>query len=354
MLANSGNGVVIVGGGIAGLAVARYLAGNGIGCTVVERESQLGGKVRDWACMATDQCLRCYCCYAEDLVADVLCDPAVSVLYGWELASFAATGNGARRIGLVSLKDGTRRLLAMEALVIATGFEVFDPSEKLFWGYGRLEQVFSLKDLELMLRNDNLAGFTGDAATPFQIAFFQCVGSRDSSVGANYCSQYCCKAALRMALKLAGDHPDWRITIFYVDLQVAGKFAGSLLSEAASRGIRLIQGVPGEIEAAADGMVQVVREEKGLNIREQSHRIVLSVGQRPPESASRIAEITGVPLNEFGYLAPLGVVDSSRTSVERIYLTGTCCGPRDIAQTLDQAGQTAVAIIQDLKRFGRL
>lgn len=354
MLANSQNGVVIVGAGIAGLAVARCLASNGIECTLVEREPQLGGRARKWACMATDRCLRCYCCYAEDLVADVLSDPAVSVLCGWELDSFAVTDEGVRLVGLSNVKEDNRKLMPSEALVIATGFDVYDPSGKLFWGYGQFEQVFSLMDLDLMLRLDNLGRFTGDGDTPLQIAFFQCVGSRDSSVGANYCSQYCCKAALRMALKLACDHPDWKITIFYIDLQVAGKFAGSLLAEAARKGIRLIQGVPGEIEASGEGKVQVVREENGLNIREQYDRIVLSVGQRPPHSASRFAEITGIPLNESGYFAPVGVVDSTRTAVDGIYLAGTCCGPKDIEQTLTQAGQTAAAIIEDLARLGRL
>ena len=211
--------------------------------------------------------------------------------------------------------------------------------------------MLTLKDMNAFVRNDDLDGFTSGIQGPAKIAFFQCVGSRDASIGANYCSQYCCEAALRMALKLRQEHEDWEITIFYIDLQVAGKFAGSLLAEARKHRIRLIQGVPGEIVQGSDNMLQIIREDAGRNVRESFDRIVLSIGQRPSPDSSAIAEKVGLERDEFGFLSSKDILGGGRTGVARVYVAGTCSGPRDIEETLMDGGQTGAAIIADL--FGK-
>ncbi len=340
--------VVILGGGIAGLAVAKALSDNGLDCTIVEKQESPGGRVRDWACMATERCLRCFCCTVEDLLEDVGSAPRVRVLTGTELSSVVVSGGRIRRVGVKNFRGGSETMLDSEALVIATGFEPYDPSEKLFWGYGRLDGVVTLNELDAFVRNDDLAAFAGPAQRTLKIAFFQCVGSRDSSIGAGYCSQYCCKAALRMALRLLKEQPQWEITVFYIDLQIAGRFAASLLAEAGERGIRLVQGVPGEILPGADNMLEVIREDAGRNVRESFHRIVLSVGQRPSSAARTIASLVGLEVDDFGFLPARSSLDSSRSALEGVYLAGTCTGPKDIEETLIHCGQTASAVICDL------
>ncbi len=343
--------VAVIGGGIGGLAVAQSLVANGIDCTIVEKENRLGGKVRSWACMATNACQRCYCCSHADLAEEVNSFPGANVMLGFELVSATLTDAGVQ-VRVQSLESGTAELLETEALVIAVGFEPYDPSEKIFWGYGRLEGVLTLKDMNAYVRNDNLAAFSSEIKGPARIAFFQCVGSRDATIGANYCSQHCCKAALRMALKLHESHEDWEITIFYIDLQVAGKFAGSLLAEARRCGIRLVQGVPGEIVRGEDNMLQIIRDDGGRNVRESFHRIILSVGQRPSAGSMRIADMLGLKPNEFGFLPTKGLASGGRTDVPRVYIAGTCSGPKDIEGTLADGGQTAAAIIEDLVGAG--
>lgn len=341
--------VVVVGGGIAGLAVARVLSENGIRCTIVEQNDQLGGNVRDWACMATDSCQRCFCCVAEDMVADVRSSPLITVMEGWRFSSAARTGDMLDTVHVANVANGSHEALAAAALVVATGFEPYDPTERIFWGYGHFDGVLTLKDLDALVRDDDLDRFAQGARMPLRIAFFQCIGSRDSSISADYCSQYCCKAALRMALRLIQDHHDWEITIFYIDLQVAGKYAGSLLAKASDIGIRLIQGVPGEVTAGAANTLEVVREEDGRTTREGYDRIVLSVGQRPSKTTSAFAEAIGLETDRFGFLKSRDFLDSSRTATRGVYLAGTCSGPMDIEQTLVHSGQTASAVIADLQ-----
>lgn len=338
--------VVIVGGGIAGLEVAKVLSDNGLATLIVERHERLGGHVREWACMATDRCLRCYCCSVQDLIEEIESSSLVTVLSGWQMSS----RHQSARVGLTSLVTGEEKVADCEALVLATGFEPYDPRGKPLLGYGSMAGVLTLKDLDSLVRSDGIERLADGSQGPLNLAFFQCVGSRDKSIDANYCSQYCCKAALRMGLKLRAEQPDWGITIFYIDLQLAGKFAGSLLLEAERSNIRLAQGVPGEILAGPEGTLEVVCQRNGSNVRERFHRIILSIGQRPPDSAERIGAITGLPLDEFGFLAASSPASPSCSPIPGLYLAGACTGPKDIEQTLAHADLTAAEIIADLSR----
>ncbi|MDQ1240335.1 MAG: heterodisulfide reductase subunit, partial [Thermodesulfobacteriota bacterium] len=192
--------VIIVGGGVAGLAVAEALDENGLSSVIIEKQETLGGHVQNWACMATDRCLGCFCCTVDDLIHKVLSSERITHQTGYELSQIIRNESKISKVGVRSLRDGTERLVDASALVVAVGFEPFDPSNKVFWGYGRLRGVMTLSDLNQIMMRDSIAQEMGNGNHPLHIAFFQCVGSRDTTVGANYCSQHCCKASLRMAV----------------------------------------------------------------------------------------------------------------------------------------------------------
>jgi heterodisulfide reductase subunit A2 len=153
-----------------------------------------------------------------------------------------------------------------------------------------------------------------------------------------------------MALKLVHDCPGIAATVFYIDLQVAGKYAGRLMKTAEEHKVLLRQGVPGEILPGPENTLEIIVEHEGRNVRECFDRVILSVGQRPTSGASSLADRMGIPVNEFGFLEPRPVPDNSRTTVPGIYVAGTCSGPKDIEQTLEHAGQTAAAVIADLQK----
>ncbi|MEW6349052.1 MAG: FAD-dependent oxidoreductase [Thermodesulfobacteriota bacterium] len=362
---------VIIGGGVAGLAVAKALSDNGWPCVIVEKDRRLGGRVADWPCVATESCQRCFACSVEDVAHEVQSSPHVTTLLGHRISSVARDNGNAFRVGVraeeqgppslatggdtnveIDLGDslqggGSESILEASAVVVATGFEPYDPTEKGFWGYGQVEGVLTLKDLNVFLRNDDLAGFAGKCDQPLRVAFLQCVGSRDRSIGANYCSHYCCQSALRTALKLRSEFRDWDITVFYIDLQIPGKLAADLVQSAIQRNVRLIQGVPGEIVPRSDGHLDIVREDSGRNIHETYDRIVLSIGQRPSESSAHMGEMLGLEADEFGFLASRHGTDSCRTAIPGVYLAGTCGGPKTIEETLLHASETAWAILSD-------
>jgi heterodisulfide reductase subunit A2 len=339
--------IVVIGGGIAGLTVAKTLAANGMRCAIVERRLSLGGHVREWACMATDRCMICSCCSVDDLVNDVSSSDKIEVLTGWEPASVTFSESAARQILLRQIATGKERPAAAAAVVMATGFEPYNADNKVLLGHGRLDGVCTLVEVDALIRQDTLSRFTG-GRSDLSVAFFQCVGSRDANSGANYCSQYCCRAALRMALKLLHELPGINVTVFYIDLQLAGKFSGELLKRVVDKNVRLCQGVPGEILASEEGL-DVIVESRGQNRREHYDRIILSIGQRPGPSTSPFEQL-GLSRNEFGFIASKGVLDSSRTKVPGVYVAGTCAEPKDIQNTLEHAGRTAQAIMADMRK----
>jgi heterodisulfide reductase subunit A2 len=151
-------------------------------------------------------------------------------------------------------------------------------------------------------------------------------------------------------LKLRHERPEIAVTLFYIDLQVAGKHAGTLLTEAEDKGVRLRQGVPGEIRTS-EHELDIIIESEGRNQKESFDRVILSIGQRP----NAILSVAGLDLSadEFGFVRSKGSLDSSRTSVPGLYVAGTCTGPKNIEHTLEHAGQTAEAIMADLGE-GRL
>jgi heterodisulfide reductase subunit A len=266
---------------------------------------------------------------------------------GWELANVFPSERGVRRANFKRIGTSEEKIEEPAALVIATGFRPYDPGEKILWGYGRTDGIFTLAEVDSLLREDKLPQFTGDR-DGLRVAFFQCVGSRDLSSGGNYCSQYCCKAALRMALKLRHECPEISVTLFYIDLQVAGKYAGTLFKAVEDKGVRLLQGVPGEIRNSQD-ILDVVIESHGRNQKESFDRVILSIGQRP-NAIQSLAEQLGLSADEFGFVRSKDPLDSSRTSIPGVYVAGTCSGPKDIEHTLEHAGQTAEVIMEDLQR----
>lgn len=347
MIESSEKPVIVIGGGPAGLNVAKGLADNEITSVILERDSQLGGWTNKWPCLATDHCLRCFVCHVNDLKEAVEQSQCVQVLLD-STCSSVSEETGDFLVTYENLKTGAKDSVGASHIAIATGFEPYDPTEKMFWGYGRLKGVHTLPELSEALRRNDLSTFIGSNTDPLNIAFFQCIGSRDSSINANYCSQYCCKTALKSALKLLNLFPDWNITIFYIDLQIAGKMASQLMGEAVSKGVRLVQGVPGEIALVENHKLEVVVEENGRNTRERFDDIILSVGQRPRKFIPFDSHCIEIKSNESGYLMAADPLAPWASSINGAYLAGSCQGPMDLETTLLHSGQATLAIIKDI------
>jgi heterodisulfide reductase subunit A len=223
--------------------------------------------------------------------------------------------------------------LRVGAVIVATGFDVFDARTKGSLGYGRYPNVLTGLDLERVFAREGRLRLSTNGKEPHDIAFIQCVGSRDTSHG--YCSQVCCKYAMKLAGLAKYQNPDARVTIFYIDLQTAGKGFAQFYEDY-KKSIRFVRGVPVEILGTASGELEVRFEDisQGKVCRDTFDLVILSVGISPGANSWNLARTLGINLSDEGFFAVKNSFSPNETDVDGILVAGTCQGPKDIPDSI--------------------
>ena len=233
------------------------------------------------------------------------------------------------------------------AVIVAAGFEPFDARLKGELGYGRWPNVVTSLEYERIL---SAAGpFQGhiqrisDGKTPRRIAWIQCVGSRDSHIGQDYCSAVCCMYATKQAMITREHDHDIDTTIFYIDIRAHGKGFDRFYERSKSENdVRYVRSMVSRvIPNPEDDTLRISYATPEHHIQEETFdMVVLSVGLCPNPSTIRLAERIGIQLNEYGFCAsdPLDVVATSRPG---IYVCGATQGPKDIPDSIQQGSSAA-------------
>ncbi len=242
--------------------------------------------------------------------------------------------------------------LQVGAVILAPGFEPFDPSIYDTYGYKRLANVMTAMEFERLL---SASGPTmghvvrpSDHKEPKKIAWLQCVGSRDiHHCDHAYCSAVCCMYAIKEAV-IAKEHAgkDLETAIFFMDMRTPGKDFDRYAQRAQERyGVRLIRSRVHSVEqvpgSGGDLEIYYVTEQ-GEVIRETFDLIVLSVGLKIGEEAVKTAQRLGLDLDRNGFaITSLGMpVAASRPG---IYVCGAFNGPKDIPLSVMEASAAAAA-----------
>ncbi|MEW6381159.1 MAG: FAD-dependent oxidoreductase [bacterium] len=241
--------------------------------------------------------------------------------------------------------------LRASAVVVATGFSAYDARQKGHLGYGRIPQVISGLDLEQRLLDGDATALVEKAQGKPRIAFIQCVGSRDPHINQDYCSRVCCKYAVRMAAKLKSQLPEADVTIFYIDLQRTEREFLSLIERVKEK-IRLVKGLPVEIEPAAGGGVSMRYEDidQGRMGKAEFDLVVLSVGISPCGENQSLAQSLGLKVGADGFFAAVNLTDSTVTSRKGIFLAGTCQGPKSLVESISHGQEAALRALAFMKR----
>jgi len=238
--------------------------------------------------------------------------------------------------------------LDVGTVVVATGFDSFDPSPIEEYGYGRFSNVITTLELE---RINNSAGPTAgrimrpsDGTLPKRVAFVQCVGSRDEHYNA-YCSGFCCMYTIKNAVQWKQTHPDTDITIFYMDIRTPGKSYEEFYQRAREMGIRFIQGRPSRInEDPTTGNLLVQAEDLALGevVELESDLVVLSTAAVPRADTELVGTTLNISRSPGGffmeYHPKLRPVDSP---TDGVFLAGAAQGPKDIPASVAQGSGAA-------------
>ncbi|MBR1490789.1 MAG: CoB--CoM heterodisulfide reductase iron-sulfur subunit A family protein [Bacteroidales bacterium] len=329
--------VVIIGGGVAGMEAAKQLLFLGYNPIVVEQKDHLGGHVSQWNRLFPDMAS------AQDLVRHLGEEIVDANIFLETKVNFI---NRLREGYLVMLSNGVS--VACRAILVASGFRLFDAARKEEYGYGVYDHVITNADLENW--------FNGNPdprvpASPKKVGFVHCVGSRDLKAGNSQCSKVCCMTAVKQAIEMKEHFPDAQIYCFYMDLRLFGKkYEDFYINAQQEYGVQFIRGRVSEVGETLDGHLQVKAEDtlSGKPLRAQLDLLVLMAGMVCNPEAAELARMARLEVDSDGFLRSAdnisGIVGSNRPG---IFYAGACTGTKTVPETLAEARSAAL----DIHRF---
>ena len=259
--------------------------------------------------------------------------------------------------GAVNFQDQDKLLtLNVGSIILAPGFSAFNPSGMPMYQYGQHPDVVTSLEFERLL---SASGPTGghlarpsDQGEPKRIAWLQCVGSRDINQGDHsYCSSVCCMYAIKQAI-IAKEHSetDLDCDIYYMDLRTHGKGFEECYNEARDKhGVRFVRCRIHTVGSNDEGTRRRLAyvDDEGRPQAEDYDMVILSVGLETHPETEALAHRLGVDLTD-GLFGRTSSFDPAASARKGIYVCGAFAGPKDIPQTVVEAGAAAQRAGADL------
>ena len=333
---------IIIGGGVAGMETASQLARLGIEVKLLEKEPRLGGHLNSWDRLFPNRR------DSKEVIEylEMGMNDGISLHLNSEIDNITKT----QEKFTVKFRDG--KDLQSDALVIATGYEVFDARKKEEYGYGIYDNVITSVELEEFFRDNKQKNlFEGIASK--RVGIVHCVGSRDEKAGNLYCSKLCCVTGVKQAIEIKEMMPDTEIFCFYMDLRMFDRHFEEMYYEAQEKwGIQFIRGRLSEACENTDHSILVKLEDTltGLPLKMKVDLLILLVGFVPSPETRRLASMLGIKEGDDRFLCPADEhTITNSTSVPGVFLAGTVKGPAGIANTITDARATALQVAHYLK-----
>ena len=235
-------------------------------------------------------------------------------------------------------------------IIVATGFKLFDAKRIPQYGYGLYPNVVTAIELERLV---NSSGPTAgeivlrDGRPPKSVGIILCVGSRDMKTN-RWCSRTCCMHSMKLA-QLVREHTDADVTVFYMDIRAPGKGCEEFYDKSLKEGIQFVRGRVAEVtdwalapEEEGKLVIRVEDTLAGFVRRIPVDMIVLAAGMEPQADAQEVRRLFNMSCGTEGWflekhpkLAPVS------TFTDGVFIAGCCQGPKDIPDSIAQAGAAA-------------
>ena len=386
-------GVLIIGGGTAGISAASSLAERGIPSTIVERSYRIGGLASDLACKGGVQCVQCDVCMSTERAQRLFRSGLVRIIASSEVTTIerdlgmyrvgvtpgrsidplhcdgcadcveacppkaieALPGrNGKWRVATPSCpfpveectncvdvcsRDAVRTgpsgtEIMADAIIVAVGNDPFDARTDSRLGYGTVKGVITGLDAEGELNERGSLNRFCAGAPPKSVAFIQCVGSRGRP-GSEQCSKVCCKYSMKLAQSLRAVDAGVEITFFMMDWRrYAAEDSIVELARSDTR-ISLLRGRPAEVVPGGNGRpaVRYALTTDETVAEKEYDMVILSIGLMPPAAGRDIASSLGVRLSPQGFFMSEGN-PGRMTDARGLFFCGSCAGPKDIEECI--------------------
>jgi heterodisulfide reductase subunit A len=240
------------------------------------------------------------------------------------------------------------------AIVVATGFDMFDPLRLSAFGYGQSPDILDGMQFE---RLSSATGptqgeiLTSGGKKPERVAIIHCVGSRDANANP-YCSRVCCMYALKHA-HLVRDKTGAEVFEFYMDIRAFGKGYEEFYERVQEEGVYFVRGRSAEVVVRAGGALQVRAEDTtlGIPMAIDVDMVVLATGMEPQRDAHQVASLFGLSRSADGFFQEAHPkLRPFHTNTEGVFLAGACQSPKDVPDTVAHASAAAAECLSLLSR----
>ena len=320
------------------MQAALRLSEQGAEPLIIEKEAELGGKLRGWYVLFPTFTP------ASEVLSELrrrVQERGIEVMTSTEVSGFTRQS--------VTLADG--RTLPCDSVVVASGFTLFDATVKEEYGYGIYDNVITSADLERMFAEGRVA--CADGSRPKRIAFLHCVGSRDEKVCQQHCSRVCCITGVKQAIEMKRLFPEADVFNFYMDIRMFGPGYEEMYREAQQRyNIHFVRGRISEASPTIDNRIQIKAEDTltGRPLRMSVDMLVLLIGMRANDSNAPFAEQAGLKRAPSGFMEPHDMfLGNARSNVEGIFYAGCITAPKNIGETLNEGTVAADAAMEFLR-----
>ena len=338
--------VIIIGGGPAGCEAAYRLAQEGIKIDLIEKENTTGGNLNNWYQLFPDRK------NARDITEKLknnLDHPNITLHLDTEAVEMSKNETGKYT---VTLSD--KSLLSADALLLTTGFRLFDAHRKEEYGYGIYNHVITSVELENLFTNHSLT--LADGKKPQRIGFIHCVGSRDEKVCNYHCSKLCCITAVKQAIEARELLPDAEIFCFYMDMRMFGPGYEELYRDAQEKyDIKFVRGRLSEASENISKQLVIKVEDTlvGKPLKMTLDLMVLMIGMEASEGSRKAAAQLSLGLSPNGFIRPADPhYGTNLTEKEGIFVAGCSTSPMNLTDTLADARSAACNITAYLKKSG--
>ncbi|MEE9371889.1 MAG: FAD-dependent oxidoreductase [Saprospiraceae bacterium] len=343
--------IIVIGGGPAGLVVARGIADLGYKAVLIEKRDRLGGAPDEAQYAALTPDMRSAEETIDEMIEPITDNPNVEILNNTYVTG-ASGAIGDFTIKAVSL--GKQTEIKGAAVIVCTGFTHFDPGrETQKYGYYEHDDVITLVDCEKLLKSHNFVR-PSNGEKPKRVCFIQCVGSRDRQIGNEYCSKVCCGIASKEAIEIRQLLPDCKVYIFYIDMRMYGYWENEIYWPAQEKyKVNYVKGIATEILKKGD---RLLVKGEDINLRRpmevEMDMVILSVGMEPSRGTKEMAQIFGINQNKYGFIETSGgPMNTVATNVDGVFAVGACTGPADLEDTVSMAGASVMKSIAALRKL---
>ncbi len=338
--------VLVLGGGPAGLSAAHGLAAMGQDVILVDKADRLGGApiLQRYAKLVPSGA------WAKDaigaMVTRVETDQRVRVHKNTTVKHFT----GSPGEFSVSLSDDTR--IEVSAAILCTGFTHFDSINKPEWGFGTFPDVVTTTQVEQMISSGQGVRCPSDGRKPKRVAILLCVGSRDRQIGREWCSKICCTVSANTAMEIREEIPDCHVYIYYMDIRTYGLYEEYYWRSQEEHKVKYIKARIAEV--TSDGRQLIVKGEDTLVKRPITipfDMVVHAIGMDPNVDNLLLAQIFGVDLHHWGYIARADTYgQTGATSRPGVFVAGAAIGPETIDDSIAQGQAAAMSALASLRQ----